>query len=116
MFYNNCEFNAAFGRADFDAFPTKLVCDHTLSLNAGVMWGQRLIHLRRRDHSGFRNSPSDLDHAGFPLPNSAPHHSQLERCVGQSHSLIRAATPRGAGAVASCLNQCISLINKMDRN
>ena len=37
MFYNHCEFNALFRQADFDTFPTKLVCDHTLSLNAGVL-------------------------------------------------------------------------------
>ena len=37
IFYNHCEFNALFGQADFDAFPTTLVWDHMLSLNAGVM-------------------------------------------------------------------------------
>ena len=34
IFYNYYGFSALFGQTDdFDAFPLKLVCDHTLSLN-----------------------------------------------------------------------------------
>ena len=39
IFYNHCGFSALLGETDFDAFPTKLVCNHMLSLNAGIMWG-----------------------------------------------------------------------------
>ena len=68
------------------------------------MWGQRLTRLRR-DRSGFWNPPSDLDHAGFYPPNPAPTHSRFERRAGQSHSLIRVATPCGPVVVAPRLKR-----------
>ena len=84
IFNNFCGFSALFGQTDFDAFPTKLVCDHTLSLNAGVMWDSISFSFVVETLRVFGTSRAVSSTLVFYRKIASLHHSQLRHRGRQS--------------------------------
>ena len=72
--------------------------------------------LRRRDHSGFRNSPSGLTQAKLLPPNLDRTHSQLRRRGRLTCRLIHATTATWPRAVALRLDSAQRLNVKTNYN
>ena len=82
-------------------FTHKLGCVHTLSLNRGVMWDQRLTPLR--DRSGLRMLTSSYCLGGLALTSFAANRSRTTYTTGTELDGTRAAWRK---VVAFCLCFC----------